>query len=806
LGATVQLTASVRDQNGQAIAGATVTWASSDAAVAAVDASGVVTAVGNGTATVTASAGSASGTAAVMVKQAADSLVIEPAEATLAVLGDTVRLAARAFDANGHDVADAQFSWESSEAAVATVDTTGLVTAADNGTATITASAGSASGTAEITVSASADSPDRRTLETLYETTLGADWTNSTNWLTNAPVDQWHGVEVDPAGRVIGLALSGNNLMGWIPPEIGDLDRLRYLHVNHNEMNGPIPPELAGAAGLTSLRIGDNVLSGPLPRSLLDLSLDEFHYRDTGLCVPPYEVFRDWLRGIASHAGTGVECAALTDREILVRLYEATDGPNWENNTNWLTEAPLRQWHGVTTDADGRVQRLDLLFNGLHGVVPPEIGGLSNLQHLNLVTDDRGLTGPIPPELGQLRQLRYLALAHNGLVGPIPPEIGNASSLQYLELANNHLTGVIPGELGQLTRLESLSLQLNTLSGELPHALGDLARLRYLGLHRNLLLGPIPASLLRIDLRRFDFEDNLGLCAPGTSRFVSWLGRMDDAKGGYCNAGDAAVLERLHESAGGAGWTRSDGWLAGQPLDGWYGVVTDSLGYVQGLDLSRNGLSGTLPSTLGDLSGLTTLRIGGNTLSGALPLSLTQLPLRELRYADTSLCAPVDEGFQEWLNGVSSHEGTGLECAARDDRAVLETLYRALDGANWNRSTGWMTNTPLGDWYGVGVDGEGRVVRLQLTSNNLSGRIPAELGNLSGLRELDLAANAIVGPIPAAIGNLSQLEELRLTFNPLTGEIPPEIGKLSKLRRLNLASTEGLGGSIPAELGTHVPV
>ena len=90
---------------------------------------------------------------------------------------------------------------------------------------------------------------------------------------------------------------------------------------------------------------------------------------------------------------------------------------------------------------------------------------------------------------------------------------------------------------------------------------------------------------------------------------------------------------------------------------------------------------------IGDLAGLAMLRIGGNTLSGPLPLSLTQLPLRELHYADTSLCAPVDGGFQEWLNTVASHSGSGLECEARDDRAVLETLYRALDGPNWNRST-----------------------------------------------------------------------------------------------------------------------
>ena len=402
LGDTVRLTATAFDANGNEVAEAQFSWESGDPAVATVDSTGLVTAAGNGSATITASAGAASGTAVVTVMQAAGSVEVAPADATLTALGDTLRLAATAFDANGNEVPDAQFSWESSDAAVATVDASGLVTATGNGTATITASTGTASGTAEITVAAPADSPDRRTLETFYETTLGADWTNATNWLTSAPVGEWHGVEVDAAGNVIGLALGANNLAGWIPPEVGELDRLQYLHVDRNELAGPIPAELAGAAALTSLRIGDNVLSGPLPRSLLDLSLSDFHYADTGVCVPPYETFRDWIGGIRFHAGTGVECAPLTDREILVRLYEATDGPNWENNTNWLSEAPLHQWHGVTTDAGGRVSRLDLAFNRLAGVVPPEIGGLSNLRALDLAASgQRALGGLIPPELGQ---------------------------------------------------------------------------------------------------------------------------------------------------------------------------------------------------------------------------------------------------------------------------------------------------------------------------------------------------------------------------------------------------------------------
>ena len=140
LGATVQLTAEVHDQNARVMAGATVTWSSGDTSVATVDASGLVTAVGNGAATITASAGSASGSAVVTVTQSVATVEVSPSAADLAALGATVQLTAEALDANGHAVAEAEFSWESSDNSVATVDASGLVTAVGNGAATITAS------------------------------------------------------------------------------------------------------------------------------------------------------------------------------------------------------------------------------------------------------------------------------------------------------------------------------------------------------------------------------------------------------------------------------------------------------------------------------------------------------------------------------------------------------------------------------------------------------------------------------------------------------------------------------------------
>ena len=149
---TVQLTAAVRDQNGRAISNATVNWASGDPSVATVSASGLVTATGNGGTRVTASAGTATGTAEVTVQQQVSSVVVSPPHASVAE-GDTLRLRAEARDARDNEVAGTSVVWTSANVSVATVDSTGLVHARARGTARISATAETISGTAEITVS-----------------------------------------------------------------------------------------------------------------------------------------------------------------------------------------------------------------------------------------------------------------------------------------------------------------------------------------------------------------------------------------------------------------------------------------------------------------------------------------------------------------------------------------------------------------------------------------------------------------------------------------------------------------------------
>ena len=800
---------------------------------------------------------------------------------------------------------------------------------------------------------------DRDILEALYHATGGPEWTNSGNWLTHAPLGEWYGVTTDSDGHMVVLDLSDNRLAGGIPPELGglaslerlylsrnsltgevpselgQLESLEWLDLRDNQLTGGIPPELGGLASLQIVNLDDNQLmgeipselgqleslrslflsnnpdlSGALPLALASLSaLEAFHYFGTGLCVPAYEPFRAWLNAIPDHQGTRVDCAASPDRSILEALYHATGGPDWTNSGNWLTGGPLSEWHGVTTDSDGRVVALDLPDNRLTGEIPLELGGLASLERLllhnnpelfgtlpltlaslsglqsfrydatgvcvpadesfrawlNAIPDHQGtgvdcavvnpdraalavfyeatrgagwienkgwlsdlpldewhgvrtgddgrvielrlpasnLVGSIPVELADLTSLETLDLERNGLTGRIPPEFGMLSNLRIVNLDVNDLTGGIPSELGGLSNLEVLRLRRNDLTGPVPHELASLRNLTQLGLQRNALEGQLPRGLVGLDrLRSLHFASNAGLCAAGSAEFVTWLARIEVHVGPLCNEEDRAALASLHAAAGGMDWTRSDGWLGDAALEEWHGVTADSAGRVTRLDLSDNGLSGSVPASLSHLGSMVSLRIDGNAaLTGPLPLALSQLPLQELGYEGTGLCVPSGSSFAEWLASIATHEGTGVQCAPFSEREILTQVYHATAGTGWTENENWLSDRPLGEWHGVMTGNDGRVIGLNLSANGLSGPIPPELGNLSSLTGLDLSANGLSGPIPPGLGNLSSLAGLDLSANDLSGPIPPELGNLANLVYLWLTNND-LSDPIPPELGS----
>ncbi len=264
---------------------------------------------------------------------------------------------------------------------------------------------------------------DSNALVALYDSTNGDSWTTNTYWKSDSAVSKWYGVTVT-GNRVTSLSLCNNNLVGTIPPSIGDLDSLTALLLWDNQLTDSIPPEIGNLTSLTFLGISDNQLTGSIPPEIGNLiNLEELYLSSNSLSdsIPP-------------------EIGNLTNLEKLI-----------------------------------------LHNNQLTGSIPPEIGNLMNLTDLNLYYNQ--LTGSIPAEIGGLTNLIGLYLYYNQLTGSIPPEIGSLTNLRYLSLFYNQLTGSIPPEISSLTNLRSLYLFDNDLV-DLP-SLSALSSLEYLEIQNN---------------------------------------------------------------------------------------------------------------------------------------------------------------------------------------------------------------------------------------------------------------------------------------------------------------------------------
>ena len=241
--------------------------------------------------------------------------------------------------------------------------------------------------TALLPVSASAQvlNPDRAALQALYEAAGGDNWDRDDNWLTDAPLDEWYGVDATGTGQVLALSLPDNNLTGHLPPEIGNLSRLERLDLHRNWRPGPssigltgrIPPEIGNLSNLSDLNLSSNELIGTVPTELAELTnlvrLD-IGYNDLTGRIP-------------------IELTALPSLAVF-----------------------------------------DLGFNNLTGSIPPEIAAMTTLTDLNL--GGNGLSGGIPRALGNL-SLSNLDLGFNNLTGGIPPELGDITTLRTLVLWNN---------------------------------------------------------------------------------------------------------------------------------------------------------------------------------------------------------------------------------------------------------------------------------------------------------------------------------------------------------------------------------
>ena len=374
------------------------------------------------------------------------------------------------------------------------------------------------------------------------------------------------------------------------------------------------------------------------------------------------------------------------DAVALAAFYNATDGPNWSSNThNWLTDAPISDWGGVTVNgrAVGECVVTSLSGNQLSGTIPPELANLAHLESLNLYGNQ--LSGTIPAELGNLANLEHLDLSGNRLSGTIPAELGNLANLEHLDLSGNRLSGTIPAELANLPNLTSLNLSRNQLSGEIPAALGNLLSLPRLDLSGNQLSGAIPAELGNLlNLESLSLNGNqLSGTIPAELGNLANLEHLD-LSGNQLSGAIPAALGNLLSVR------RLD--LSDNQLSGAIPAALGNLLSVRRLDLSDNQLSGTIPAELGNLANLEHLDLSGNQLSGEIPAALGNLlNLTSLNLSDNQLSGaiPAELGKIPNLGLDGNHlsgrilrpNGTNLQYAR--EGSTIRVSWDAVDGADY---------------------------------------------------------------------------------------------------------------------------
>ena len=480
LGDTIRLAAEVLDQRGRAMEDEPVSWSSGDEAVATVDPGGLVTAVGTGSAEVAASSRDVSAATAVTVMQIARSVVVRPAADTL-LAGDTLRLAAEAFDANGRPVAGAEFAWSSSDSAVATVDGAGLVTAHSRGAAVIAAVSGRATGRMELLIREPMPSVIDVTPDTVALTARGdtvrlmALVLDPSGHVIEDPAVSWSSghpsiVTVDVAGLVTAHRPGRTRVTAASGEAAGHAELVVVAPAPFavRVTPGTVPLSRVGDTARLTAEVRDQ-LGRVLAAAAVSWSSDD----ESVATVDATGLIRGVGPGIASITAAAGNARASSqvvvgnpDRAVLAAFYDATDGPQWFRSDNWMTGAPIRDWYGVDVSPDGRVSQLRLEDNNVSGRIPPELGYLTGLRELYI--SDNQLFGPIPPEIGGLDDLTQIDLTGNQLTGEIPPELAKLADLRTLRLNRNRLTGPVPPELGRLASLTRLELNENRLTGPIP--------------------------------------------------------------------------------------------------------------------------------------------------------------------------------------------------------------------------------------------------------------------------------------------------------------------------------------------------
>ncbi|CAN6574111.1 unnamed protein product [Malus baccata var. baccata] len=513
------------------------------------------------------------------------------------------------------------------------------------------------------------------------------------------------------------LNLAHNNLQGAIPKSLFHLRNLERLGLSNNNLSGLVEfDEFSYLKKLKILGLSYNRLSVHV-KSGLSATLPKFKGLKLAKCN--LREFPEFLKNQYE-----LEYLELSDNNIhgLIPkwLWNATRETlvNLNLGYNFLTgleENPLTlPWKNLqlfsldTNRLQGSlpIPPQSIIYyvvgnNNYSGEVSPLFCNLNYLQVLNL--ENNSLSGMLPRCLGKSSSLEMLALTYNSFHGDIPPFCANKNSLKLVMLGYNRLQGKLPRSMADCTRLEFLHIGHNQINDIFPSWLGVLPVLRGLILGSNAfhgIIGKPPTdhefpNLCIIDLSNNLFSGMLPskymenwnfmkyVVANEGSRYFEVLSTVSSTnKGGdyYQHSYEMIVpvkgVELKYDK------TPYDLRIIDFSSNRFEGEIPasiiGSLRALHLLNLSKNALSGHIPSSLGNLTTLESLDLSQNKLSGMIPGSLAQLTF--LGYFNVSynhLWGPIPLGHQFGTFLEDSYQGNSGLCG--------ELLSKKCEGSKSSR-------------------------------------------------------------------------------------------------------------------------
>ncbi|KAD5961737.1 hypothetical protein E3N88_13210 [Mikania micrantha] len=579
------------------------------------------------------------------------------------------------------------------------------------------------------------------------------------SWNNSLHFCNWTGVTCGKRHkRVTYLRLNSGGLEGSLSPHVGNLSFLRGLFLYNNSFQGTIPDEIGRLFRLRRLALKLNKFNGVIPANISsgcsNLEWLDLSYNELVGSIPKETSF---LFKLTYHSGLSI-----------LQLGHNTI-------------------HGaIPTNISGcsNLQSLDLSNNKLVGRIPEEISYLSKLA--NIALGDNSLTGGIPSFMGNITSMEKLIISRNPLGGSIPDTVGHWKNLSLFSCSNCNLSGTIPHSLFNLSLLVNLSLDDNQLKGSLPTAM-MLPNLLFLQLSVNKLTGSLPPSIsncsklryLQMAVNKFSGRLTINFAKLRDITFIN-LGQnnfgsneVDEMKF-FDSLENCTKLKLLDLHA-----------CNFQVLPVSLGNLSNQLKF---LYLNGNQFHGNLPESIGSLSGLELLSLSSNQFTGNIPSTIGSLQILKVLYLyNNQLSGHIPDVIGNLSLLISLHlfsnKLEGVIPSSLGNCHNLLALYLYDNKLNGKIPTKLLQLSNL-------------AVDLNLSQNNLFGSLPTEVGDLKMLTTMDLSENNLSGSLPSSLGGCASLLVLSLRSNSFQGMIPSSLSSLKGLMNLDI-SHNNLSGQIP---------